>query len=104
MALYLAIFMGGTPVGAPIIGWVGGQFGARWTILIGGLVSLLAALAALTWLMLTKRATGTDPRATSPDRALPTDPAPAPAPAAAPAPAPGAAAAFDRAAVGGRPR
>ena len=35
MALYMAIFMGGTPVGAPIIGWVGETFGARWTIAIG---------------------------------------------------------------------
>lgn len=32
MALYMAIFMGGTPVGAPIIGWIGHVFGARWTI------------------------------------------------------------------------
>lgn len=32
MALYMAIFMGGTPAGAPLIGWVGDVFGARWTI------------------------------------------------------------------------
>lgn len=32
MALYMAIFMGGTPAGAPIIGWIGDVFGARWTI------------------------------------------------------------------------
>ncbi|GAB3591476.1 MFS transporter [Angustibacter peucedani] len=47
MALYMAIFMGGTPVGAPIIGWVGSTFGPRWTILVGGLVSLATALVAL---------------------------------------------------------
>jgi len=35
MALYMAIFMGGTPLGAPIIGWIGDTFGARWTIAIG---------------------------------------------------------------------
>src|SRR3954471_19798028 len=51
MALYMAIFMGGTPVGAPIIGWVGGAFGPRWTILVGGLVSLVTALAALGYVM-----------------------------------------------------
>lgn len=45
MALYMAIFMGGTPVGAPIIGWVGEVFGARWTIAVGGIVTLLAAEA-----------------------------------------------------------
>jgi MFS family permease len=55
MALYMAIFMGGTPVGAPIIGWVGGAFGPRWTILVGGLVSLVTALAALGYVLRTRR-------------------------------------------------
>ena len=36
MALYMMVFMGGTPVGAPIIGWVGETFGPRWTLLGGG--------------------------------------------------------------------
>jgi MFS family permease len=44
MALYLMCFMGGTPVGAPIIGWVAGAFGPRWGLIGGGLVCLLAAL------------------------------------------------------------
>ena len=47
MALYLAVFMGGTPIGAPIIGWVGDAFGARWTLVGGGLVTAVAALVAL---------------------------------------------------------
>ncbi|GAB2692112.1 MFS transporter [Thalassiella azotivora] len=46
MALYMAIFMGGTPIGAPIVGWVGETFGARWTIALGGLVSLAVAFVA----------------------------------------------------------
>ena len=46
MSLYMAIFMGGTPIGSPIVGWVGEQFGARWTIGLGGIVTLLAALVA----------------------------------------------------------
>ena len=29
MALYMAIFMGGTPLGAPLIGWIGARRGAR---------------------------------------------------------------------------
>jgi MFS family permease len=45
MALYLMCFMGGTPVGAPIIGWVAGAFGPRWGLIGGGVVCLLAALA-----------------------------------------------------------
>ncbi|NYG07238.1 MFS family permease [Phycicoccus badiiscoriae] len=35
MALYMAIFMGGTPLGAPLIGWIGDVAGARWTVGIG---------------------------------------------------------------------
>jgi MFS family permease len=55
MALYMAIFMGGTPVGAPIVGWVGGALGPRWTILIGGLVSLVTALVALVYVLRTRQ-------------------------------------------------
>ena len=40
MALYIAVFMGGTPIGSPIIGWIGEHFGARWTILLGGVAAL----------------------------------------------------------------
>jgi len=49
MALYLMIFMGGTPVGAPIIGWIGEEYGARWTLLGGGLLTIagVAVSAAL---------------------------------------------------------
>jgi MFS family permease len=55
MSLYMAIFMGGTPIGAPIIGWVGEEFGARWTIAVGGLISLLAALGAIAYLLRDRR-------------------------------------------------
>ncbi len=51
MALYMMILMGGTPVGAPIIGWVGQTFGPRWTLLGGGLATLLTVVAATIWLI-----------------------------------------------------
>jgi MFS family permease len=54
MALYMAVFMGGTPIGSPVVGWVGEHFGARWTILLGGLVTIATAAAALAWLVLHK--------------------------------------------------
>ncbi|MFS0886470.1 MFS transporter [Aeromicrobium sp. 179-A 4D2 NHS] len=38
-ALYLMVFMGGTPLGAPLIGWIGEAFGARWTLIVGGALS-----------------------------------------------------------------
>jgi MFS family permease len=43
MSLYLICFMGGTPLGAPIIGWVAGVAGPRWGLVGGGLVCLLSA-------------------------------------------------------------
>jgi MFS family permease len=46
MALYMMIFIGGTPVGAPLIGWIGQQFGARWTLLFGGLMTILGVSMA----------------------------------------------------------
>lgn len=48
-ALYLMIFMGGTPLGSPFIGWIGETFGARWTLIGGGSISLLGVAAALLW-------------------------------------------------------
>jgi MFS family permease len=52
MALYMAIFMGGTPLGAPILGWVAEAFGGRWTLIGGGLLTLVGTLLAtlvFTW-------------------------------------------------------
>jgi MFS family permease len=45
MALYLLCFFGGTPVGAPIIGWIAETFGPRASIIGGGLVCVVATLA-----------------------------------------------------------
>lgn len=51
MALYMAVFMGGTPIGAPLIGWVGDEFGARWTIGIGSIATALTFAGATMYLM-----------------------------------------------------
>ena len=51
MALYMAIFMGTTPIGAPIIGWIGDAWGPRWTILFGGLVALATGIAAIAFVL-----------------------------------------------------
>ena len=47
MALYMMIFMGGTPAGAPIVGWIGEEFGARWTLIGGGGMTVLGTLFAV---------------------------------------------------------
>ncbi len=49
MSLYMAIFMGGTPIGAPLIGWVANAYGPRWGLIVGATGGLLAALVALIW-------------------------------------------------------
>ena len=46
MALYMMIFIGGTPLGAPLIGWIGEVAGARWTLLVGGAMTALGVLAS----------------------------------------------------------
>jgi MFS family permease len=46
MALYMTLFLGGTPFGAPIIGWVAEVFGPRWSLILGGAVSAVAAVVA----------------------------------------------------------
>jgi MFS family permease len=48
MALYMAIFMGGTPLGAPLIGRLGDWAGPRWTIGVGSVaVGLTLAVVAV---------------------------------------------------------
>ncbi|CCH15601.1 MFS transporter [Micromonospora lupini] len=49
MALWVLVFLGTNPVGAPLIGWVAEHFGAGASIWMGGLISLATALIALTW-------------------------------------------------------
>jgi len=49
MALYMMIFMGGTPIGAPVIGWIGETFGARWTLLLGGLLTMIGVAVSAGW-------------------------------------------------------
>jgi MFS family permease len=51
MALYMAVFMGGTPLGSPMIGWIGSAWGPRWTIMVGSLATGLAVLGAMLYLM-----------------------------------------------------
>lgn len=43
LALYVALQQGTTPIGAPLVGWLGSEFGARWSVIVGGLSALLAA-------------------------------------------------------------
>jgi MFS family permease len=44
MGIYLTVFLGGTPIVSPVIGWMTQVIGTRETIGICGSISLLAAL------------------------------------------------------------
>ena len=50
MALYILVFLGGTPIGAPIIGAMAEAFGPRASLVFGGGVTVVAALAAAAWM------------------------------------------------------
>ena len=47
MALRVAIALGGTPIGAPITGWVANHFGPRWSLGIGAGAGFSAAAVAV---------------------------------------------------------
>ncbi|MGW5678396.1 MFS transporter [Streptomyces sp. NPDC003860] len=52
MSLFMMVFVGGTPLGAPLVGWITDAYGPRIGFAAGGLVSLLAAVGV--GLMLTR--------------------------------------------------
>ena len=51
IAILLAIALGGTPVGAPIVGWIADTFGPRWALGAGAVAGLLAAAVAIVYLV-----------------------------------------------------
>ena len=56
MALYSVAFMGSTPVGGPIVGWVGQTVGPRAALVLGGVTAIVAAVLA--WRSLNRPAAG----------------------------------------------
>ncbi|HET6634928.1 MAG TPA: MFS transporter [Streptomyces sp.] len=45
MSLYMMVFVGGTPIGGPLMGWITDTWGARVGFLSGGLISAVIAVA-----------------------------------------------------------
>jgi MFS family permease len=56
LALQAMLFLGSTPIGGPIVGWVSQAFGARYAIALGA----VAALGAGTWGMSKVRSASRD--------------------------------------------
>jgi MFS family permease len=61
MGLYMLVFLGGNPIGGPMTGWLAEQFGGRAPFLVGGVISVLAAVgcAAVVRLRRTRTCEGT---------------------------------------------
>ncbi|KAA1012886.1 MFS transporter [Paraburkholderia panacisoli] len=51
IAILLAIALGGTPLGAPVVGWVADRFGPRWALGVGAASGFAAALVGLLYLV-----------------------------------------------------
>jgi hypothetical protein len=49
MALFSVAFLGSTPIGGPIVGWVSEVLGPRAGLALGGVAAITTALAAWLW-------------------------------------------------------
>jgi len=64
MALWALAWLGSTPIGGPIVGWAGQAVGARWSLVIGGLPTLVCGILALPALTrIDRRAAAAEPAA-----------------------------------------
>ena len=51
MSLFSMAMIGSTPVGGPVMGWIGDHAGPRWAITVGGLGALAAATLGSAWIV-----------------------------------------------------
>jgi MFS family permease len=51
IAMFLALAMGTTPIGAPIVGWVADTYGPRWSLGVGAASGVVGALIGLYYLV-----------------------------------------------------
>jgi MFS family permease len=47
MALWFLAWQGSTPIGGPLVGWIAQEAGARWSLVAGGVPTILCGLLAL---------------------------------------------------------
>ena len=71
MAMWALSWLGSTPVGGPIVGWVGQVAGARWSLVIGGVATLVCGILAVPALRRVDRLTAD---ATAQEAAQPKEP------------------------------
>ena len=63
MGIYMLCFLGGTPFGSPVLGWLADVVSPRAPLVIGGVISLVAGVTGGLLLMTRHRhtVTGTAP-------------------------------------------
>lgn len=49
MSLYLMVFLGTTPIGSPLVGWIAQTWGARWSVGVGAIAAVVVATAGILW-------------------------------------------------------
>ena len=47
MALWFLAWQGSTPIGGPLVGWIAQEAGARWSLVVGGVPTVICGLLAL---------------------------------------------------------
>jgi MFS family permease len=72
MGIYTLVFFGGTPVGAPLIGWAADRFGPRSGLVGGGLGTVVwtGVAFAVYWLTRDRGAARADDAAATPEQAV----------------------------------
>jgi MFS family permease len=73
LALHGMVFLGSTPLGGPLLGWICETFGARSGFLVAGGATLLASVALLPRLRRLRRTTTRRPDEGGPDGLVPAD-------------------------------
>jgi MFS family permease len=66
MALYSILFLGSTPIGGPLSGWLAEQFGTRWSLMLGAVAAAASGIVCL--MALRRRELVLVERVASPDR------------------------------------
>jgi MFS family permease len=47
MALYSILFLGSTPIGGPLAGWLAEQYGTRWSLMLGAVAAAVSGAVGL---------------------------------------------------------
>ncbi len=60
MAIYLAVFLGGSPIGAPLVGWIGDVVSPAATFWVGAIGCAVAVVGAVLWSLVVGATTFTE--------------------------------------------